>query len=88
MKNRDKLRMLKGKTEVTISKMADNVVSIANLHDKSFANNCFTFLCGACRIYKFMIDTYVNDYEMAVHAIKNSCSRHGIDFDEIANYIW
>ena len=88
MNNRDKLRMLKGKTAVAIGKMADNVVSIANLHDKSFANNCFTFLCGACRIYKFMLDTEVNDYEIARRAIESSCSRHGLDFDEIAKYIW
>lgn len=90
MKNRDKLRRLKGRTEVAISGMADDVVTMAVAKEKSLAETSFAFLMGSCRVYTFMLETKVDDdgYRLARRAVESSCSRQGIDFDEIAKYIW
>ena len=90
MKNRDKLRRLKGRTEVEINKMADDVVTMAVAKEKSLAETSFAFLMGSCRIYDFMLEARVDDlgYKLARQAVENSCHRHGLDFDEIAKYIW
>ena len=90
MKNRDKLRRLKGRTEVEIGKMADDVVTMAVAKEKSLAETSFAFLMGTCRVYTFMNEARVDDlgHEQARQAVRNSCARHGLDFDEIAKYIW
>ena len=70
--------------------MADDVVTMAVAKENSLAETSFAFLMGSCRIYDFMIEERVDDlgYRLAIQAVENSCSRHGLDFDEIAKYIW
>ena len=90
MKNRDKLKRLKGRTEVEINKMADDVVTMAVAKEKSLAETSFAFLMGSCRIYDFMCEARVDDlgHGLARKAVENSCSRHSLDFEEISKYIW
>lgn len=90
MKNRDKLRRLKGRTEVEINKMANDVVTMAVAKEKSLAETSFAFLMGSCRIYDFMREERVDDlgHGLARQAVENSCSRQGLDFEEISKYIW
>lgn len=89
MNIQDKLRWLKGRAEIEVKEMADDVVTLASANHKTLVSNYFNALIGVCRIYAIIIESKVDDgYKLARRAVESSCTRQGIDFCKIAKYIW
>ena len=89
MKNRDKLRRLKGRTEVAIGGMADEIVTLAITNNKRLVENYYYALLGACIFYAVAFEGKVEDgVELARQAVEKSYERLGLEPDEIVRNIW